>query len=169
MARFGSLLTPPVLRSYSRRLTWANNARIPAVLDLLVKKMINVRKLVAPVIAATVMSASVALPVSAPAQTKSQLNHRQKLKNQWRNLGIAGGVVGAYGLLKGDQTLAALGIGGGLYSAYRYEQDRKSQSRMERARAQAFSHTYLNRGGHHYVRKTVWKHGHKYYHFVRVR
>ena len=60
-----------------------------------------------------------------------------------------------------------MGLAGALYSAYRYEQDRKSQSKTDRARAAYFHKTYFYRNGHKYVRKTVYKDGQKYYRFVR--
>jgi hypothetical protein len=63
--------------------------------------------------------------------------------------------------------LTFAGAGGALYSAWRYEQDRKSQSQVGRARAAYFSRPYFYRDGHRYTRKTVWKDGKKYYRFVR--
>lgn len=70
-----------------------------------------------------------ALPISASAQSAAY-RHRQKTKNTWRNLGYAGAAVGALGLITHNSTLAIGGLAGGAYSAYRYEQDRKSQNRM---------------------------------------
>jgi hypothetical protein len=106
-----------------------------------------------------------AAPVSANAQSSK---HRQETKNTWRNLAIGSGAVGLWGLLKGDSTLVFLGTAGALYSANRYEQDRKSQSKANAARARMFSRASFTRNGHRYVRKTVWKNGQKYYQFVRV-
>ncbi|AIE84765.1 hypothetical protein [Fimbriimonas ginsengisoli] len=81
-------------------------------------------------IASAVLAASVvALPVMAPAQS-SAYRHRQQTKNTWRNLGYAGGALGVYGLLTHNNTLAIGGLAGGAYSAWRYEQDRKSQNAM---------------------------------------
>jgi hypothetical protein len=78
----------------------------------------------------------VAAPMSVQAQS-SAYRHRQQTKNTWRNLGYLGGAVGVYGLLRGNRTLAIAGLAGGAYSAWRYEQDRKSQRRM-RDRAMRF-------------------------------
>lgn len=86
---------------------------------------INIGKAVAGLTLAT----AIAVPTMLPTDAMAVQSHRQKSKNQWRNLGIAGAVLGGYGLLSHNNTLAALGLGGGAYSAYRYEQDRKSQSR----------------------------------------
>lgn len=105
-------------------------------------------------------------PMTASAQSSSK--HRQQSKNQWRNIAIGSGAVGLYGLLKGDNTLTFLGAAGALYSANRYEQDRKSQSRADRARAEMFARRSYTRNGHKYVRHTVVKNGHKYYQFVRA-
>lgn len=122
----------------------------------------NISKLVAAVTVASVGFA----PVAANAQSWAS-QHRQKSKNNWRNLGIAGGALGALGLLSGNKTLAIAGLAGGAYSAYRYEQDRKSQNRIDRGRAQMFSRPYIYHGGHRYDRKEVWRNGHKYYTFQR--
>lgn len=120
-------------------------------------------------VAALTVATVGAAPMAASAQSHREMQHRQNQKNTWRNLGIAGGVVGVYGLLKGDRTLAIAGLAGGAYSAYRYEQDRKSQSHMERERARMFSQRTIIRNGHRYERRTWTKHGHRYYSFVRVR
>ncbi|MGV3618764.1 MAG: hypothetical protein ACO1SV_25860 [Fimbriimonas sp.] len=78
-----------------------------------------------------VIATAVALPAVSTAQTRSQLQRRQQQKNQWRNLGYAAGAVGIYGALKKDRNLTLLGAAGALYSAHRYEQDRKSQRRLQ--------------------------------------
>ena len=96
-------------------------------------------------------------------------DHRQSTKNEWRNLGIAGGAVGVAGLLTGNRTLAALGLGGGLYSAYRYDQDRRSQDRDGRGRYELFRRTSFDHQGHHYERRERMQGGQKYYYFHRVR
>lgn len=129
--------------------------------------MMNVNPILAKVAAAGAVLSVGLTPAIASAQSRADLQHRQQQKNTWRNLGIAGAAVGVLGLLKGNSTLTALGLGGGAYSAWRYEQDRKSQSNMERRRAQLFSRSSFNYGGHHYTRKTYWKNGQKYYKFVR--
>ncbi len=121
-------------------------------------------KIFGTVIAAFAMGGTLLMPVTASAQSSS---HRQQQKNQWRNLTIGAGALGLYGLLKGDKTLMFAGAAGALYSANRYEQDRKSQSKADRARASYFSRSSFKRDGHTYHRKTVMKNGHKYYQFVR--
>lgn len=102
-------------------------------------------------------------------QDKRRDDHRQNTKNAWRNLGIAGGAVGVVGLLSGNKTLAALGLGGGLYSTYRYEQDRKSQNRDARYRYQLFSRPAFDDQGHRYTRRVVTRNGERYYSFDRGR
>lgn len=93
--------------------------------------------------------------------------HRQSTKNEWRNLAIAGGLVSVLGLLKKDSTLTFAGAAGALYAAYRYEQDRKSQSSLARARAYYFGQPYFYRDGTRYDRRTVYQGGQRYYQFVR--
>lgn len=117
---------------------------------------------------------AVAVPTLLPADAQAQgrrdrQEHRQETKNNWRNLGIAGGAAGVFSLLTGNKTLAALGIGGGLYSASRYEADRKSQNRDSRNRYELFRRDSFDHGGHHYVRQTRTKNGQKYYSFKRTR
>lgn len=68
---------------------------------------------------------------------------RQKNKNLWRNLAIGAGVIGAHGLITHNGTETLLGLGGAAYSANRYEQDRRSQSR-------ASHRSYYYRNGHRY-------------------
>ena len=100
----------------------------------------------------------------APAQS----DHQQKNKNQWRNITTVSGALGVLGLLKGNSTLALAGLAGALYSADRYERDRKSQAKDDRARASLYGRSsFRDKNGHRYVRRTVYKDGHKYYKFVR--
>lgn len=119
------------------------------------------------ILTSAVAVVAVAAFTAAPLTASAQSSHRQQTKNTWRNLAIGSGVVGLLGLLKGDSFLTFAGAAGALYSANRYEQDRKSQSRQDRARAQIFSRSSFTRDGHTYRRKTVWKNGKKYYQFVR--
>jgi len=77
-------------------------------------------------------SASSALPQAALAQTKAQ--DAQKQKNNWRNIGGAAAAVAGYGLLKGNTTATLLGAAGAAYSAKRYEDERKTQDHLKRAR-----------------------------------
>jgi hypothetical protein len=100
-------------------------------------------------------------------QLRQDAERRQKTKNEWRNLAIAGGAATIYGLLKKDKTITFAGAAGALYSLNRYEQDRKSQSQMNRARASMFSRTSFTRDGRRYERRLVKKNGQKYYQFVR--
>jgi hypothetical protein len=131
----------------------------------MIKLNTNLTKLVA---LGTVAAVGFA-PLAANAQSAAELKRRQQKKNEWRNLGYAGAAVGVLGLLKGDKILTIAGLGGAGYSAWRYEQDRKSQNRLQRQRAQLFSQRYITRNGHRYERRTVWKNGKKYYQFVRIR
>lgn len=123
-------------------------------------------------IAILAVGVSVAAPSMAHAQSARDLdrliNRRQDKKNEWRNIAIASGAVGILGLLNHDSTLTFAGTAGALYSAYRYEQDRKSQSKLNRTRAAYFSRGSFTRNGKRYVRKTTWKKGKKYYYFARA-
>jgi hypothetical protein len=119
------------------------------------------------------VAAAMGLTFAAPATAHSQsindlIKHRQKTKNDWRNLAYAGAGVGLWGLLKHDSTLTFVGAAGALYSAYRYEQDRKSQSKLNRARAAMFSRGSFTRNGVRYTRRTTYKNGKKYYYFARA-
>jgi len=75
--------------------------------------------------------------------------------------------VALLGLLKHDKTLIFAGSAGALYSLYRYEQDRKSQSRIDRLRADYFSRPYFVRDGHRYDRRIMIHNGQRYYQFHR--
>lgn len=120
-------------------------------------------------LAAIAAAGMLAAPLSASAQSRldRESSHRQQTKNQWRNIGIGSAALGLFGLLKHDNTLMFAGAGGALYSANRYEQDRRSQSKTDRARAEMFSRRSFSRDGHTYVRHTVKKNGHTYYQFRR--
>jgi len=124
----------------------------------------------ASLMAALALGGAIATPMSAGGQDwlEKEFKRRQSKKNEWRNIGIGSGALGLYGLLKGDNTLFFAGAAGALYSSWRYEQDRKSQSKVNRARAAAFSKPYFYRDGKKYVRKTVWQDGKKHYRFVRA-
>jgi hypothetical protein len=115
------------------------------------------------------LAAIVSAPSTVPAQSRdSQIKHRQKTKNDWRNLSYLSGAVGLFGLLKHDNTLFFAGTAGALYSANRYEQDRKSQNKTKRARATVFGKTSFTRDGVRYVRHTTTKNGKKYYYFAKA-
>jgi len=79
-------------------------------------------------LSALALAASLAVSVMAPGIAMAS----QKSKNQWRNIGIGAAAVGAYGLLKGDKALTAIGAAGAGYSAYRYEQDPITKARKAR-------------------------------------
>ncbi len=123
----------------------------------------------ATLVAAAVCAVSMAAPIVASAQTSADKasHHRQKTKNDWRNIAIGSGAATAYGLIKHDKTVSILGAAGTLYSLSRYEHDRKSQSRIDRDRANYYGRSSYNHGGHRYVRKTVTRNGHKYYTYKR--
>src|SRR5690349_6986417 len=127
----------------------------------------KLRILVSSMMATTVIGGSLLPTVTAQAQDwrDRESARRQKTKNDWRNLTIGSGALGLFGLLRHDNTLFFAGTAGALYSAWRYEQDRKSQSKTDRARAAYFSRTSFHRNGHRYTRKTVYKNGKKYYQF----
>ncbi len=129
----------------------------------------KVQKTCAGLMAVIALSGSALMPIAASAQSNSAdaSHHRQQTKNQWRNLAIGGGAATLYGLLRHDKVVTFAGAAGALYSLSRYEHDRKSQSKIDHARAAAFDRSSFDRNGQHYVRKTVTRNGHKYYQFVR--
>lgn len=100
---------------------------------------------------------------------RNDTSHRQSTKNTWRNVGLASGAAGVFGLITGNKTLAALGIGGGLYSASRYEADRKSQNRDDHRRYELFNRSSFDHNGHHYERRTKTVNGQRNYYFTRTR
>ena len=122
--------------------------------------------LIAGVLAFSMIGATISVPTVAVAQS---YKHRQEKKNEWRNLAYLGAGMGVLGLLNHDSTLTFVGAAGALYSANRYEQDRKSQSRMRRARASMFARGSFTRNGHSYRRYTTYRNGKKYYYFRRVK
>jgi hypothetical protein len=120
-------------------------------------------------VAVAALGTTFLIPVLSSAQTQAELNRRQQKKNEWRNIAYAAGAVGLLGLLNKDSTLTFAGAAGALYAVHRYEQDRKSQNKLQRARAAYFSRGSFTRNGVRYVRRTTWKNGKKYYYFARVR
>ncbi|HLJ57130.1 MAG TPA: hypothetical protein VKT77_18980 [Chthonomonadaceae bacterium] len=124
----------------------------------------NIQRTVAGLLGAAVMAAAIVPALPAAAQD----SHRQKTKNTWRNAAIGAGALGVYGLLSHNTTLTAVGAAGSLYSLDRYEHDRKSQRREDRERARLWNRSSFRHNGHRYVRKTVHRHGHTYYQYVRV-
>ena len=107
------------------------------------------------------------IPSNAYAQ--SAYDRRQEKKNEWRNIAIASGALAVLGLIKNDSTLTFAGAAGALYSAHRYEQDRKSQNSMNRFRANVFSRSSFTRDGYRYTRHTKWKNGKKYFYFTKTK
>lgn len=105
--------------------------------------------------------------IHAQSSQRKESERRQKTNNDWRNIAIASGALSLLGLLKDDKTLFFGGAIGALYSAHRYEQDRKSQNRLDRTRASYFSRPYFVRDGVRYNRQVVWKGGKKYYCFAK--
>jgi hypothetical protein len=100
-------------------------------------------------------------------RNNDESDHRQQTKNNWRNLSILAGGAAIYGYLKHDPTIMFTGLAGSLYSLNRYEQDRRSQSAADRARADIFAHSRFERDGHRYERRLVTRNGQRFYQFVR--
>jgi hypothetical protein len=98
------------------------------------------RKLTAVITAglALVMTAVVAAP-AAMAQTDKD-KARQRDKNTMRNLGIGLGALAAHQAIKGKTTNALVLGAGAAYSAKKYEDQRKSQSRVRRGRVTYVPH-----------------------------
>jgi len=94
-------------------------------------------------------------------------HHRRDSKHEWQNIAIGAGALGVLGFLTHDNFLGFAGTAGALYSLNRYDQDRRSENREERARAAYFSHPYFYRDGVRYDRKLVRRNGERYYQFVR--
>src|SRR5688572_4284469 len=97
--------------------------------------------------------------ISTDAYAQSEYDRRQQKKNEWRNIAIGSGALAILGLINKDSTLTFVGAAGALYSAHRYEQDRKSQNKLNQFRASVFSRPYFTRDGYRYTRKTKWKNG----------
>jgi hypothetical protein len=119
---------------------------------------------------AAMLGLTVLSPLAVSAQGRrlaQESHHRQQTKNQWRNLAIGGGALGVIGLLTHNNVLTYGGLAGGLYSLSRYEHDRKSQSRIDQARANYYSRPYVYHNGVRYHRHIVTRHGHQYYQYRR--
>ncbi|MBS1721768.1 MAG: hypothetical protein JSS66_02045 [Armatimonadetes bacterium] len=116
------------------------------------------------------LSVSLAAPTISYAmpQSRDSVRHRNQKKDEWKNIGIASAAAAVLGIIGKNGTVTTLGTVGALYSAWRYEEDRKSANRMERQRAELYSRSSVNYNGHRYKRKTVYKGGKKYYQFVRA-
>jgi len=145
--------------------------------------MINYKKLAVQFAIAGLMVGAITAPTISQAQTvthwvnrqlkvddHSDLNNRRHRHshgssnaNAWRNLSYVGGGVAVAGILTGDPALVGIGITGGLYSTYRYEQDRNSGNSGDRQRFAYFSQTSRTINGQPYRRVTVMSNGHHYY------
>ena len=125
------------------------------------------------------ISIAVAAPMTAQAQTvthwverqtktsdrdKGQHNHN----NNWSSLAFVGAGVAVVGLLTHEPILIGLGLAGGLYSTYRYDQDRRSHNAGDRRRYAYFSQRNRTIHGHRYRRVTVMQNGHHYYAYKRA-
>ncbi len=118
------------------------------------------------VVSALTVSAIAFTGIAAPMTAMAQgVEHRKKTRDEWKNLGLGAGALALLGLVTKNGTLTLVGAAGGLYSAYRYEQDRKSADKMARQRAELYSRSSVVHNGKRYYRKTVWKNGKKYYTF----
>ncbi len=117
------------------------------------------------------LSASMIVPsfgFGTPQHSNGSVQHRKQTRDEWRNLSIASGAAAILGLVARNGTLTLLGTAGALYSAYRYEEDRKSANKMDRERAALYSHRYVKINGKKYKRRVVVRHGTKYFQFVRA-
>ena len=137
--------------------------------------MTNLRQtLIAGLLSATMIAPVALIPAAAHAQSKKsslsqESKRRQQKKNEWRNIGLASAAAGVYGFLKGDNKLGLIGAAGALYSADRYEKDRKSQSKTDRQRAALYGRSSFTRNGQRYVRRTKVKNGKRYYYFAKAK
>lgn len=122
----------------------------------------------------------VAAPVLAEAQRSRDWDRREDVRragryddrrrdsrDEWRDIAIAAGGVGVLGLLTKDKTLTFAGAAGALYSLYRYNEDRRSNDRYSRTRADFFSRPYFYRDGVRYQRYSSNRNGQDYYYFQR--
>lgn len=126
------------------------------------------KNIIASVLALTLLIGSLVSPITASAQSGSDASkHRQKTKNNWRNLTYGAGAVTAYGLLRHNTAISVAGAAGTLYSLNRYEQDRRSQSKIDHQRYSRYSRSSYSQNGHTYHRHLVTRHGKKYYTFTR--
>src|SRR5579872_7586831 len=87
------------------------------------------RTICANVLAITAILGVMAAPIAARADgwRDRPSDHRQQTQNQWKDLAIGAGALGLIGALTHNNTLTYAGVGGALYSGYRYEQDRNSR------------------------------------------
>ncbi len=111
-------------------------------------------------------------PVTATAAAAAQ-SHRQKQKNDWRNLGYLGAAVGIYGLATHQDTLTAIGAIGAIYAGSRYEEERKHQKMRQRTYHGVKYVSYgpkTYRYHNHLYKRTSWNHnGQTWYTYVPVK
>ena len=124
-------------------------------------------RIIASLLLTTALFAGSVSGVKAQSRLDDASHHRQGTKNQWRNVGIGAGALGIYGLLKHDNALTIAGLGGSAYSFSRYEHDRRSQSKIDRARAARYSRHTIYQNGHRYTRRTVVVNGQRSYRYIR--
>jgi hypothetical protein len=88
--------------------------------------------------------------------------------SSWQSLAYVGGGVAVAGILTHDPVLTGIGLAGGLYSTYRFEQDRNSSNAADRRRFAYFNQQNRTIHGHQYHRVTVMSNGHHYYGYKRT-
>ena len=124
-------------------------------------------------LAVVAIGGTAVLSAMSPAQSAGdilrEIDRRRGTENQWRNGAYAGGAAALAGVLLKNNTLTYAGLGGGLYSFYRYEQDRKSRNRLERQRAAFYSAPYRTYRGQRFKRVKVRRNGQQFYQYVRAR
>jgi hypothetical protein len=119
-----------------------------------------------------------AVPMNAPAQTVTHWIERQTKTSDkdhghhdsgksWQSLSYVGAGAAVLGILAHSPALFGIGVLGGLYSTYRFEQDRKSIHAADHRRYAYFSKKTRWIDGHRYHRVTVHDHGHDYYAYKR--
>jgi len=87
--------------------------------------------------------------------------------NSWQSLSYVGAGVAVVGILTHEPVLVGLGIAGGLYSTYRFEQDRNSHNARDHRRFVYFSQAHRTINGRRYHRVIVRSNGHRYYAYRR--
>ncbi len=118
------------------------------------------------------VAGAMVLPMTIHAQSQSkkkEIARRQKTKGDWQKIGNIGGAVAILGQLNKDKTASYLGLGTALYSAYRMQEDSKSQNKTKREMAAFYNRDHFTKNGVRYDRKTVKKNGKTYYTFVKHR
>lgn len=117
------------------------------------------------------ITGAMVMPMTINAQSKSQkeIDRRQKTKKDWQTTANISGGAALLGLLTHNKNLTYLGAGTALYSAYRMQEDTKSQNKTRRERAAFYSQQHYTHKGVRYDRKTVKKNGKTYYSFVKHR